>query len=56
MLRHRGAPSIAMGVTPHLAFDETCPGLFWPDAAAAASAFSSPGRPSCPSPTSSAPR
>jgi len=27
MLRHRGAPSIAMGVTPHLAFDETCPGL-----------------------------
>jgi hypothetical protein len=23
-LRLRGAPSIAMGVTPHLAFDETC--------------------------------
>jgi hypothetical protein len=23
-LRLRGAPSIAVGVTPHLAFDETC--------------------------------
>jgi hypothetical protein len=23
-LREYGAPSIAMGVTPHLAFDETC--------------------------------
>jgi len=23
-LRELGAPSIAMGVTPHLAFDETC--------------------------------
>jgi hypothetical protein len=23
-LRRRGAPSIAMGITPHLAFDETC--------------------------------
>jgi len=23
-LRLLGAPSIAMGVTPHLAFDETC--------------------------------
>jgi len=24
-VRQHGAPSIAMGVTPHLAFDETCP-------------------------------
>jgi hypothetical protein len=24
LLRQCGAPSIAMGVTPHLAFDETC--------------------------------
>jgi hypothetical protein len=23
-LRQHGAPSIAVGVTPHLAFDETC--------------------------------
>jgi len=27
LLRRRGAPSVAMGVTPHHAFDETCPGL-----------------------------